>query len=233
MGPGPLLPLLVVPTVRNTRLLFDEMISKQYMFEAQNWKWMKALSDDDGGIVLTPDKKLAERVSERRLYLLTKWAPGAWRKLIEFAQYYGETRKKALVDFNDELGSYKLVSKILHLDLLVGTEKFFDAPFWWTFTWMERGPLWAKSVESLKEAGIIDYFLQLSRSKYNDLIPRGSASANSSVHSRLGLEQDEGLFLTDVVAQEIFVVLLYGVGVATAVFFAKGVISMVRMRFFN
>ena len=65
---------------------------------------MKALSDDDGGVVLTADKKLGERVSERCLHVSAKWAPGAWGKLMEFAQYYSESGKKALVDFNDETG---------------------------------------------------------------------------------------------------------------------------------
>ena len=91
---------------------------------------------------------------------------------------------------------------------------------------MERAPIWASSVESLKEAGIVDYFFQLSQSKSDELVPRGSTSAKSSGHARPDMDQDEGLFLRDAVAGESFVVLLYGICVATAVFFVEVVMSI-------
>ena len=78
--------------------------------------------------------------------------------------------KTALVDTSSRKELHRSIAKVLGRDVLVWKESFFKTPPWWAFRNVEWAPLCAKSVEILKDAGLLAYFWQLSDAKSQEAV---------------------------------------------------------------
>ena len=76
-----------------------------------------------------------------------------------------EASKHALLVSSVSENMYETAIRLMGWDAVVGQERFFSLPHWWSFAEVERGSLVASSVELLKQFGFVAYFLQLSKSK--------------------------------------------------------------------
>ena len=212
---------VVVPGVRYSGLSFENMTERNYTFESTLWDWMRNIMNYNAATLISRrEKVLAERVSERGKHLTFGLPAG------EFIKYYSEAAKRALVQPHDETQRFASFSKVTDWDVVIGKEEFFNFPLWWNFVRVERASLLAASVESLKEAGILHYFLQLSDLKVRKMIAattteRGSKSTYPPSHTA-DLEF-EGVFasLSDALVSESFVLYMYGILTALVVFLAE------------
>ena len=216
---------VVVPGIRYSSLSFDDMIRHNYAFEALNWQWMKRVKRLSGceGCTSAREKILSERVGNLTHKL----------QFLELVEHYSDTTKTTLVDTSSSKHLFKIIAQATGRDVVVGKESFFNMPLWWAFRNVERAPLWAKSVESLTEAGLIDYFLQLSDAKRRELVEEGShqeltaeASGDPSLANTHRSSKAVGISLRDSLISECFVLFLYGNIVATFVFVLEQLTSV-------
>ena len=229
---------VVVPGVLYNGLSFDEMTKKNYTFEAEQWKWLKGTATVSSYKASSPmrarEKRLSERVSERGMPL-----PAAGSKnLSEFVDYYSKAAKRALVVTGEETKLYTFISKLIRRDDVVGKEKFFRVPLWWNFMYVERASLLASSVEILKEAGLLQYFLQLTTSKTLEDIAGGSRKKelNSTNGPAAGYKvplKGGGASLNDALIRECFALFMYGMFTALAAFLAEQFKKLVTLKLNN
>ena len=224
---------VVVPGVRYNDLSFDDMSKQNYSFEARQWKWMKATANDSTYHAITVlrarEKTLSERVSNRGKYLgrdSKSWS--------NFVEYYSKATKRALVVPGDETELYTSIL-LTHMDIVVGKEKFFAVPLWWDFMCVERGSLLASSVESFKEAGLLQYFLQLMKSKSLEVTISGSrkkelnsAKGPTAIHKTAF--EGSNASLKDALISECFVLLVYGILTAIAVFLSEKFKDLIALK---
>ena len=211
---------IVVPQIQYSGISFEDMIKQDYAFQSDDWKWIKTVSSDDhyqaAGSMSKMEKLLSERVSHRDKYL----KPGT--DLNEFMSQYSEASKTVIVETEAETEVYRLASKAAGWDMIVGTEQFFTIPMWWYFGRIERASLLAKSVESLKDAGLVDYFQQLCESKFRKAL---AASVSISTVDR-GMYEWIRVSLEDGLIGESFVLFLYGITMAIAGFLIENLIRI-------
>ena len=218
---------VVVPGIRYGDMSFEDMVEKDYVFESVQWQWMESVTmwgrHEAQTAMGIRERELSHRVSGRRKFLMLD------SELGEFVNYYSETRKTALVDTSGEKDLYKLISKVTGQDVVVGKDSFFNVPLWWAFSHVERAPLWAKSVETLMEAGLTAYFVELCEAKIRGAILMGSGHKVPAIMPyaritvRLEERQSEGVnaSLSDALISECFVIFLYGNTLAIILFLVE------------
>ena len=208
---------VVVPGIRYSDLSFDDMIRNNYAFEALKAQWMKRVKRWSGceGCTSAREKILSERVVNLTHKL----------QFLELVEHYSETAKTALVDTSSSKQLFKIIAQATGRDVVVGKESFLNVPLWWAFRNVERAPCWAKSVESLMEAGLVDYFLQLSDAKRREVVEEGShqeltlaPSDDPSMANTQPGSKAVGMSMRDSLISECFVLFLYGNIVASFVF---------------
>ena len=220
---------VVVPQVRYNDLSFEQMTKKNYSFESTLWLWMKILTSTAFECRGTREEMLSERVSKIGKSL------GIGTNLDEFVHYYSGSTKRVLVEHGSDTKVYKLISKVTGWDLTVGKERFFNVPLWWNFVRVERASLLASSVELLKEAGLLQYFLRLSDLKFREaVIAAGrdkeftTANVSTSMIHRTEAEGSSAS-LNDGLVRECFVLFMYGILTAVAIFLAEQLTKVVHV----
>ena len=126
------------------------------------------------------EKALSQQVSEVSKYHTVGSDFG------EVVQYYSAATKRTLLEYGDDTEAHKLISQVTGRDVVVGKERFFYVPLWWNFGHVERASLLASSVELFKAAGLLQYFLELSRVKVREVLVVGGgdeafATTNANV----------------------------------------------------
>ena len=211
---------VVVPGVRYNGLSFEDMAERNYSFESTFWGWMRNVMSYNAVTSLSRREKiLSERVSGRGSHLVRGFSD-------EFIRYYSEAAKRALVQSDYETQRYASLSKVTDWDVVIGKEEFFSLPLWWNFVRVERASLLAASVESLKESGILHYFLQLSDLKMRNMIAATSIkTAMNSTYASVAIPtadyESSCASLSDALVTECFVLYMYGVVTAFVVFVAE------------
>ena len=215
---------VVVPQVRYSGISLENMLEQDYTFQSGDWKWIKAISTDENykaiGSKSITENFLSERVSKRDKYF-TLPPP----RLNEFISHYSEASKRVIVEAALETEVYRLTSKATGWDMIVGTEQLFTIPFWWYFGRIERASLLAKTAENLKEMGFLDYFPQLSQSKFRKGL---AASVGISTVDR-GMFEWATVSLEDGLIRESFVLFLYGIAIAFAGFLLENLTRIVKL----
>ena len=142
----------------------------------------------------------------------------------EFIRYYSEATKRALVQSDEETERYTSLSKVTNWDVVIGKEEFFNFPLWWDFVLLERASLLATSVENLKEAGILYYFLELSNLKRGKAIAATSTKKDVNSrwpHAETADSESSRTELSDALISECFVLYMYGILTVLVVFLVE------------
>ena len=219
----------VVPGVRHDGLTFEDMADKHFTFESRDWKWMKGsavnVKNERNIAWVKKDQLMTERTTEGG----KGWT--YWHDWYRFIEYYSETEKRALVEPETVIDAYKLTTKTIVWDSIVGTEHFFNGPVWWSFRFVERGSLLAKSVDRFKEMGLISYFLRLADAKSREafaaqvkreLLKSGMA-AEDEVDGKV-----QSLTMRDPLTSESCLLIIYGLLVAAVAFVGEVVGKRLR-----
>ena len=214
---------VVVPGIHFNDLSFEDMIEENYSFESAQWKWIKDVSIDRTYDTFAStgirEKQVSERVSKMENYWVAGSDPGV------YLEYYSREAKRALIDSSANININKLIYEVTDWDVIVGKEKFFNVPIWWSFLQIERASLLASSVEMLKESGFLQYFLQLSDAKLRELVIARSINkdftpANAPAKIQRTAYEGSSASLDDALVSECFVLFMYGMLVAVVVFLA-------------
>ena len=231
--------IVVVPSVRLNDRTFEEMLREDFAFETfySSIKWMQiyspalagaGVSTGNGGRgrrpkILETEKQLVQRISEYK-----QKVPFSWHTHI---LTFSEGQRKVFVLDNLELEYQKSIPAESGWSLMIGNERFFNAPRWWSFSHVERGSLLAQSVESMKAVGLMPYFLRLFDSKvrqyyaaeaHRDFVAAGEFDELLEHKSEVSL--DDGL------VSESFVLFLYGISIAVAAFACEVIAKLLTSR---
>ena len=222
--------IVVAPGVHNDDHTFDDMLLENYTFESPEFNAIKLrskrLMSYPNRKDLLNDKKFVQL--ERRITALAERVvdPGnpknlRWRAYID---RYSEGNRNVLVLAKNKLEDHKWIPEKLGVDLIVGHEKFFNAPLWWYFPF-EGGQLFVKSLELLKQMGIVSYFLGLhgvwslpemiSQDEHREFFGPENAL---NVYYQWNNDGSMPVSLTDGLVSESFVFFLYGILIAVAGF---------------
>ena len=208
---------VVVPGVRFNDLSFEDMVKQNYTFESSYCKWMKRWITHKATVSMsTEERMLSEHVSER-VTDLTRVAAS------KFINYYSVARKSAVVQSGAETEIMTLIAKATEWNAVLGKETFFNFPLWWNFGQIERASLLLTSVEGLKEAGILYYFLQLLKSKsHKFIVALSSKKETNSTYvpgtTHTAYCEGSSASLNDALVSECFALFMYGIVTAVVVF---------------
>ena len=221
---------VVVPGVRSNDHSFEKRVQRNYSFESMDWELLTNIPKHSAYETATPmsskEKILAVRVSERAKYL----KPGS---VNAFINYYSETTKTALVESSHKVDLYASVTTATDRNAIVGKEQFFHVPFWWNFAHVERASLLVRTVENLKGAGILDYFLHLSDLKFRKIFAHTTREMDTNstdrptTFSTTGSENSSAP-CWDALASECFVLFMYGVLTAIGALLAEVLTSDIK-----
>ena len=217
---------VIVPSMHHIDRTFEEMLAGNFTFEAMDFEWIKTYIRD---IQITDSystgkSKLMERQEQlaERIVEYSDPTTFSWSSDIE---KFSEGKRKVLVLNSWTIGRYKWIPEKINVDMVVGTEQYFSAPLWWSFMHVERGALLKQSVELLKQAGIVSYFLDLHDIKERETMGR-AASLGSTVSDKPGgsdqpSNTESRVALVDGLVGESLVLYLYGVLIASAGFIGE------------
>ena len=152
--------IIVVPRIHHIQHTIDDMLRENLTFKTVNYAF--AFIKSRTRLITEGEKRLVERIVEVKDFQHPSTVP-------MFVKHFSEGERNVLVILNLEQ-NMKWLPSLLKLDLIVGTERFFNYPYWWDVTNVERGSLLAESVEFFMEVGLHSYFLKLFDSfSWNDI----------------------------------------------------------------
>ena len=217
--------IVVVPGFRSNGLTFQEMLASNFTFKSNGSKWMRSAADrlnatrrnvgqmNKTTSILDQEKTLA------KLVMNLDWS--RFSSLMTLVESSAEASKSAVLVGSETENEYEKMGRILGLDAIIGQERFFSFLYWWSFGEVERGSLLAKSVELLKQFGFVTYFLQLSQYKAEEQVQARAQEDFIESKRMCGMPENDvssvefSLPLSDSLITESFLLLLYGISIAT------------------
>ena len=224
--------VVVVPGIRFNRLTFEEMVHRKYTFESLAVEPLKSYAKrlaiespkSTRMSVIEAEMLLAELVEERCEYFDSNW--------IKIIQRYNEASKRAVIGSIILKKKFEVAAKTFGWDVVVGQERFFNAPSWWYFQNMERGSLLANSIEKLKQLGFVTYFRRLWLEKMDEAFDTSlRRDCIDSTDKREICRMDSAgssVPLRDPLVSEPLLLLLYGMYFATAAFMGEIVAKLLK-----
>ena len=219
----------MVPSMRLADRTSEEMLRDNFTFKAVNFEWFYGRKKDlervptmHGEIGPGRKSKIVEwqKTLADRVVPFMEPVPFNWHSYVE---EFSEGKAKVVVLRSRTIESYKLMPEQVGVDMVIGKEQFFSVPFWWSFRYVERGCLLEKSLELLKQAGLVLYFLKIhdtkrQRETADEAVVHFRRSCKRVEHKQESLEAGSRTTMMDSLASESFVLLLYGTLLATAGF---------------
>ena len=199
------------------------MIDRNFSFDFTNLQYVQELAHDPD--VSTSDPKEGSIFFKEKLLLgrLLGEGGGQIRNHISswntFIEHYSEAARVTRLVGENLVEQYRMISQVLGCDVIVGKDKFFNVPSWWSFQLVERGSLLLASLKLLQETGTASYFLHLTDSKnwkeiragLEDYLLRScKCSSNTMCNAKGGGSENAAVTFHDSLITEAFTLLLHG-----------------------
>ena len=209
---------VVVPRIHQNGLTFEEMAEKNFSFWTPSGSSLTSapnrhldFSDKHQMTILYKEKLIIERLDGKNIH----------DSYNSFMQYLSESNRVAALLNRQVREPTLLAAALLGFDAVVGQEKFFNFPSWWSFRQVERASLLAKTLKQSQSFGLVTYFEKLYSSQVL-VWYMGTAKKETSEQGN-----SDGSIPTvtikDSLTQESLVLLLYGISLAAVVFFGEAI----------
>ena len=169
------------------------------------------LSNENLNSILYKEKLLLERLDRKNYY-------NGWNS---FLQYFSESNRRAVLWRQTAGKPVRDIAVMLGFDAVVGQEKLFNFPSWWSFRQVERAALLARTLQQSRSVGLITNFDELYSSQVRVFYV---ATAKEEISEQGNLDGGVAtVTIKDSLTQESLVLLLYGILLATVVFLAEAI----------
>ena len=230
--------IVTVPRTHVSDRDFEDLIRQNYAIASPYSQWIKLQSPGEpffevarGNFINRKSKTvdMEKRMAERIVDLTV------WPNLHSYMKSFSDGQGRVTVVSDADIKEYGKVPQLTGWNLLVGKERFFNIPFWWDFGRVERGSLLAVSLERLKEAGLIPYFVDLYDSKSREhtaaVAHKDFVAAGEFDWVRDSFDGRPRVSLTGGLVSESLVLFMYGILIAMTGFILEITVK-VLVRFY-
>ena len=224
--------LITVPGIHKSHRSFEEMLQENFTFESPHFGWPEFREYSEpptrfpNGAADSRGRRAHEVQMRKRLVeRLVQYKQDPVLSFHAVMKTFSEGKERVLVLTRNEVARFKSIPVKTGWDVVHGNEQLFSVPFWWDFTYVERGSLLTRSLERIKESGIYSYSMELYNTKTENFVSanarRGFVAAGEiqarqySAHDGLKVTLESGI------VSESLLLFVYGIVTAIAGFLVE------------